>query len=71
MDQSTTRASSLEDLCSIDTADLDNNASSSSFPKQSMDMIDLTIYNEELQRQIEDLTKQLNESMTKLFLVFP
>jgi len=69
MDHSTTRSSSAEDLCSIDTTDVDNTASSSSpsFPTHQLDNIDLHIQNEELQRQVEELTKQLNESMKEYF----
>ena len=68
MDQSTTISSSTEDLCSIDTVDMDNTASSSSsFPIHQLDNIDLNIQNEELHRQIEELTKQISESMKEYF----
>jgi hypothetical protein len=57
----------LEDLSSIETPDMDN-TKSSLFLTQQMDTIDLndTEY-EQLEKQVEELTKQLHESMKKDF----
>jgi len=59
----------MEDRSSIETSDMDNTASSlSSPPTQQMDTVNLsnTEY-EKLEKQVEELTKQLNESMKKDF----
>jgi hypothetical protein len=62
MDLSTTRSSSAEDVSSIRTEDVDNNASSSSLPIHHMDNVDLNNQCEQLGRQVEELIKQLHES---------
>ncbi|CAF0989982.1 unnamed protein product [Adineta steineri] len=59
MDQVMTRSSSTEDLCSIDTIDADNTLS---LPIHQIDPGDVHNQNKELQKQVEELTKQLNES---------
>jgi len=58
----------MEDLSSIDTTDMDNTASLSLLPTQPMDTVDInnTDY-AQLEKQVEELTKQLNESMKKDF----
>ncbi len=62
MDQSTT-----DDLSSIEPIDVDNTTSSSSLLIQQMDTVDLDTEYDQLQRQVEELTKQLIESMKKYF----
>ncbi|CAF0949556.1 unnamed protein product [Rotaria sordida] len=64
MDQFMTISSSTEDLSSKETTDADNTGSSSSLPilTHQMDTIDLNIPYEELERQIEELNNELNES---------
>ena len=52
MDPSTTISSSKEDISSIETQDMDNITST-----EQMNNVD-----EQFERQIEELTKQLNES---------
>ncbi|CAF1525948.1 unnamed protein product [Adineta steineri] len=54
-----TRSSSTEDLCSIDTIDVDNTLSLSI---HQIDPGDVHNQNKELQKQVEELTKQLKES---------
>ncbi len=62
MDQST-----IDDLSSIEPIDVDNTISSSSLLVQQMDTVDLDTEYDQLQRQLEELTKQLIESMKKEF----
>jgi hypothetical protein len=58
----------MEDRSSIETSDMDNTVSLSSLPTQQMDTVYFsnTEY-EKLEKQVEELTKQLNESMKKDF----
>ena len=63
MDQDTTISSSPEDLSSIETGDADNTVSLSSFPIHQPDAVDLNSHSEQLEKHVEELTKQLNESM--------
>jgi hypothetical protein len=60
MDQST-----IDDLSSIEPIDVDNTTSSSSLLIQQMDTVDLDTEYDQLHRQVEELTKQLIESMKK------
>ncbi|CAF4651275.1 unnamed protein product, partial [Rotaria sp. Silwood1] len=64
MDQLITISSSTEDLSSNETTDVDNTASSSSLPilTSQTDAIDLNIPYEQLERQIDELNRELNES---------
>ncbi|CAF2660495.1 unnamed protein product [Rotaria sp. Silwood2] len=59
-----TISSSTDDLSSNETTDVDNNASSSSLPILTLqtDTLDHNIQYEQLERQIEELNKELNES---------
>jgi hypothetical protein len=63
MDQLTTEDHSL-----IETINIDNTVSSSLSSTEQMETVELDTPNEQqLRRQIEELTKQLNESMKKYF----